>query len=85
MLVRHVSGLANTFELAPSHDHADVRIVGLVDFNATSVEVEPITIAGCEWFERHFGEGAVSANVRKSDAGRLTDSLADEGLNFESA
>jgi len=85
MLVCHTNGLANTFELAetPDHDHADVTLVGLNDFSATSVEVTPITIAGCEWFERHFGDGAVSANVPKSESGRLVDSIQAELLNFE--
>jgi hypothetical protein len=46
----------------------DVTLSGSLDFNATSVEIAPITIAGTEWFERHFGCGAVSATVKKSVA-----------------
>ena len=85
MLVSHSNGLANTFELAPSHDHADVKLVGLIDFNSTNVEITPITIAGCEWFERHFGLDAISANVPKSQAGAVTDSIAKEELNYEAS
>ena len=46
----------------------DVTLTGSLNFNATSVEIAPVTIVGTEWFERHFGTGAVSATVKKTVA-----------------
>ena len=63
--------------------HSDVSLAGLVDFNAVSVEISPITIAGTDWFEKHFGAGAVSASVPKTVAMfEVVPSLQDENLKW---
>lgn len=64
---------------------ADLRLNGMTEFTATSVEIEPITIDGTDWFESHFGQGVVSVIVPKTVAAFEVEPLLRElGLGWTS-
>ena len=49
---------------------ADI-FVDFGSFSDTTMRVEPLSQKGREWFCKSFGDGAVSANVKKSDGANL--------------
>lgn len=60
----------------------DISLNGLLDFKSVSVEISPISIAGTDWFEKHFGCGAVSARICKSLSSEVVESLNRNELTW---
>lgn len=60
-------------------ERADI-CVNFGDFNATTIRVEPVSDKGRQWFDAHVGEGAASADFRKSQGESLDRQFAECGL-----
>lgn len=52
-------------------------------FSTTDFSVTAQTEAARDFMARHFGAGAVSATMPKSQSGRFMDALAENGLSWE--
>lgn len=62
---------------------SDIRISFPASFNATTLEVMPLSEKGREWFQSKFGRGAVSAEIYKSSGPDFEDAVIAAGLRHE--